>query len=335
MSQVPATEAKPLSDKDFLSELKDCWGALPNKPFFFILLAAWLALFQFYGNGTFGYIDTASLMGWMMNAYSNKGSDGQDSHGMYVPFAVLLLLWIKRRELLAVRFQLWWPGLLIMAGGLILHVAGYLTQQPRVSIIGFFLGIYGLTGLSWGPGWLKASFFPYFLFCYCVPISSISQGVTVPLRMMVTKATYVIAHDVMGLHILRDGAILSNATRTYAYEVAAACSGIQSLIAIVALNTVIAFLILEGFWRRTFIIASAVPLALVSNIFRLLLIITAAEWYGHKAGDFVHENFFFSLLPYVPSIGGAILLTRWLEKKPAPEPVKVETSTAEAYTNPK
>ena len=32
----------------------DCWRRLPNKAFFFLLLAAWLALFQFLGNSISG-----------------------------------------------------------------------------------------------------------------------------------------------------------------------------------------------------------------------------------------------------------------------------------------
>ena len=47
-------------------------------------------------------------------------------------------------------------------------------------------------------------------------------------------------------------------------------------------------------------------------MFRLSLIVLAAEAFGQKAGDYVHESSWLSLLPYVPSIGGMLVLAWWL-----------------------
>ena len=58
-------------------------------------------------------------------------------------------------------------------------------------------------------------------------------------------------------------------------------------------------------------VVAAFPLAVVANVFRLTLIVLAAEAFGQNAGNFVHENSGFSLAPYVPSIGGLLLLG-WL-----------------------
>ena len=51
--------------EDFRIQFLECWHRLPNKGLFLVLLAAWLALFHFLGNSTFGYVDTPSLLGWM------------------------------------------------------------------------------------------------------------------------------------------------------------------------------------------------------------------------------------------------------------------------------
>ena len=48
------------------------------------------------------------------------------------------------------RCRLWWPGLLLVGLALALHLAGYMVQQPRISIVALFTGIYGLMGLAWG-----------------------------------------------------------------------------------------------------------------------------------------------------------------------------------------
>ena len=82
---------------------------------------------------------------------------------------VLALFWWKRKQLLALPLQTWWPGLLLVAPGAGAASAGYMVQQPRISIVALFTGIYGLMGLAWGPQWLRESFFPFFLFAFCVP----------------------------------------------------------------------------------------------------------------------------------------------------------------------
>ena len=44
-----------------------------------------------------------------------------------------------------------------------MHLLGYMAQQPKISIMALFLGVYALMGLAWGPEWLRESFFPIVL----------------------------------------------------------------------------------------------------------------------------------------------------------------------------
>jgi len=303
----------------FPGEFAACWQKLPNKACFFIPLVAWLLLFQFYGNATFGYIDTASLLYWMKFTYTNPMAHGEDGHGLYVPFVVLALFWWKRKQLMEVPMRLWWPGVILLVGALFLHILGYMVQQPRLSIVALFAGIYALMGMTWGPSWLRASFFPFFLFVFCIPITSIGEPITVPLRLMVTKLVAGFCHHVLGINVIREGNFLFNASHTYSYEVAAACSGLQSLIAIFALATVYAFIFMQTGWKRALMIASALPLAIIANVVRLMDIILAAELFGQKGGDFVHNNGALNMVPYLPAIIGLMLLGRWLQER-QPEP---------------
>ena len=297
----------------FWPEVVNYWQQLPNKAFFFILLGAWLALFQFLGNSTFGYIDTPSLLRWMYNAYNNPSAAADDGHGNLIPFVVLGLFWWKRKDLLAVRFQTWWPGLVLLCVALTLHVLGYVVQQPRISIAALFTGVYGLMGLAWGPLWLRASFFPFFLFVFCVPFGSLAEPVTFPLRLLVSKIVTVLSQAGLGIDVIRDGTRLINPEGRFEYEVAPACSGIRSLVATLALATIYAFVGFRRNWPRVVLIASAFPLAVVSNVLRMQAIVIAAELRGQQAGAYVHESTVLSLLPYVVGLGGLLLLGRWLE----------------------
>ncbi len=302
-----------------MAELADAWQQLPNKALFFPLLGVWLLLFQFYGNATFGYINSASLPYWMWFTYNNPMAHGEDGHGNLIPPVVLILFWVKRKELLALPNRAWWPGLVMLAAALVLHVVAYMIQQPKISIVALFAGIYALMGMAWGPAWLRKSFFPFFLFAFCIPISSMGEPITVPLRLAVSKIVAAISYNVMGLDVHREGNLLFNAAHTYSYEVAAACSGLQSLIAIFALSTIYGFLYFQKGWKRFLIIALALPLAMLSNVIRLMCIIIAAELYGQSGGDYVHGSPVFSMIPYVPAILGVMFIGNWLQE-PSPEP---------------
>jgi len=214
------------------AEIRACWRALPDKGLFFGLLVVWLLLFQFLGNASLGYVRTPSLFQWMLVAYNKESVVADDAHGNLIPFLVLGLMWWRRKDLLSQPLNNWWPGLFLVGLGLLAHALGFIVQQPRLSIIGLFTGIYGLTGVVWGPRWLYASFFPFFLFVFMVPLGSLTERVTFPLRIMVSWIVETLFNGVLGIGVIRQGTALLNALGTYQYEVAAACSGMRSLISI-------------------------------------------------------------------------------------------------------
>ncbi len=307
------TSNKPDGFAEFLTELRSVLAQLPNKGLFLGLLGVWLALFQFLGNSTFGYFDTPSLLQWLYFAYTNKGSE--DSHGILIPAVVLGLVWWKRKELMALPRSVWWPGLLFLAVATVLHMGGYLMQQPRVSIVAMFVGIYGLIGLAWGPAWMKGIFFPFVLFAFCIPVGSLIQDVSFPLRILATKIAVGVGHGVLDIAVVRDGTRMLDLQGRYRFEVEAACSGVRSLLAIVVFGVVYGMVSFKAPWRRALIIISSVPFAIFGNVVRLMGILIAAEIGGQSAGNFVHENSLLSLLPYIPAFLGIMALGYILREK--------------------
>ena len=302
----------------WLADTVDCWRRLPNKGLFFALLAAWLAVFHFFGNSLLGYIHSPSLFTSLYAAYNNPNPASDDSHGNFIPFLVVGLFWWKRRELLALPLQIWWGGLLILVAGMVLHVLGYALQQPRLSIVALFTGIYGLMGLAWGREWLRKSVFPFFLFVFSIPLGGQADAITFPLRLLVCQLVELVAQWVLGIDVIRMGTQLFDPLGAYQYDVAPACSGIRSLIAIFLLATVYGFITFRSPWKRLLLMASAFPLAVLGNLARMLFIIVAAEIGGQKWGNYIHESSLFSLIPYIPAIIGLLVIGRWMEKRPKP-----------------
>ena len=289
------------------------WAQLPNRAFFFTLAAAWIVLFVFLGNPTFDKEVTGSLPRWLFEMYTSPLSD--EGHGLLIPFVVLALYWWKRKELLAKPPGLWWPpiGWIILA--LLLHLVGFLSQQQRLSVLGFLLGLYALTGLAWGRHWFKASFFPFFLLAFCVPVAQFADPLTMPLRLVVARTVEIIAHLGLSPDLVRDGTRLMDAQRTFAYEVAAPCSGIRSLVALLALNTIYGFINFKAPWKRAVMMLIALPLSILGNVVRLCFTVGVAESFGQDAGKAVETKFGF--ITFAVAVGCAFLIARWLEKFPA------------------
>lgn len=292
------------------------WKSIPYKGLFVSLLVVWVYLFEFLGNSTFGYIDTHSLYAWMFYSYL---SSVDDEHGMIIPLIVLALFWWKRKEFAEVTARPWLPALGVIVLALLMHLAGYLAQQARISIAAFYFGIYGLVGLAWGPKVMARSFFPMCLLVFAVPLGTLAESITFPLRHVATTVTAGLASHVLGINVVQNGTQLFEPGGAFQYEVAAACGGLRSLTAVLALCTIFAFINFTKWPRRALMIAAAVPLAVAGNVTRLLMIVAVAEAFGQEYGQWVHDNWIFSLLPYIPPIIGIVVLGHFLKEEGQPE----------------
>ncbi|HAV60886.1 MAG TPA: exosortase [Verrucomicrobiales bacterium] len=307
--------------RDLPGIVRECWRGLPDKWLFGSLAVAWSLVFLFFGSPSLGYRDlrSPSLFYWMYYAYTNPGSE--DTHGLLIPFVVLgLLLW-KRSELLQCPKAVWWPGLmgLAVAGGI--HLLGYMMQQQRVSIIGLFLGYYSLLALVWGRAFAARCFFPFILFAFCLPVGLMVDTVTFPLRQASTDIAVGVARTFFGVEVIQDGIRILDPNGTYRYEVAAACSGLRSLIAMAALTTIYGFVVFKTPWKQWLFVFISIPFALAGNVMRLLSIILAAESMGPNAGHFVHE--WFGFLTFALTLAAVLWLGRRLEDKEPARPVEL------------
>ena len=187
------------------------------------------------------------------------------------------LFWWRREELLALPLKMWLPGLGIFLAGVALHFFGYLIQEPHISIVALFVGIYGLMGLAWGPAWLRKSFFPFFLFVFCIPLGTHADIITTRLR--IVPASWLEPSRIRSWESGSSGwgRNRSDPSGAYQYEVAPACSGIPSLFAILLLGTVYGFVTFRALWKRLLFMALAFPFAVSGNLARMLLIVLAAE----------------------------------------------------------
>lgn len=316
VSTATTTSSPDPTVQDLIRQTEAFWTGLPRKGLFLGMLAGWALLFHLVGNATLGYTDSTSLFGWMDYAYRTSQDD---ELGRYVPLIVLGLLWWRRNQLAALPKRPWAPGLVLVAGALLLHVLGFAAQQTRVSIAAFYAGAWALGGVVWGPAWLRATLLPCLLFIFAVPLGTLAEAITFPLRMIATHMTVWISQTLLGIDVIQQGNQVFDAGGHFQYEIAAACGGLRSLTATLALALIVALMNFDTTWRRLVMILSALPFAVLGNVLRLTLIIVAAEAFGQQGGNYVHDSSWLSLLPYVPPFVGMALLSRWL-REPLEEP---------------
>jgi len=88
--------------------------------------------------------------------------------------------------------------------------------------------------------------------------------------------------------VIRDGNIIMFPATTL--EVADACSGIRSLVSLLAIAVAYAFTIRTTTIRRWVMILSAIPIAVATNSLRVIVTGILAQWWGSKAAEgFFHE----------------------------------------------
>jgi exosortase len=280
---------------------------------------AGFAVFQFFGNSTRGYIDSRSLFYWWGFQWVDPPSESQ--HGWLI-LALSLGLWVRnlragdRRTGASDRWR-WLPAA-AMLGGLALHLLGYALQQTRISIAGFLLFAWGLAALAGGARWGRAASFPLAFMVFAIPLN-VLDTVSFYLRLGVIEVAYRLAHAI-GLGVIRNGTQLLAPDGSYSYDVAAACSGLNSLMALAALSLLVGYLSFRSWRRRAAVGLLCFPYAFVGNVVRIFLIIVAAAWKGQRAGSIVHDWFGFLIFLIVL---GLVLLTVsalqhfWPEPAPA------------------
>jgi exosortase len=174
-------------------------------------------------------------------------------------------------------------GLLILAFSLGLYVIGSLGAElfiTRLSMVGVLAGTIVYV---WGWQHFHLVSFPLAFLLFMIPLPTIVfDHAAVALQLVASRLGEVLLQGI-DVPVLRDGNILTLANVTL--EVSDACSGIRSLVALLAVTTLVGYLWEPAAWRRAFVAAAAVPLAIGLNGARIALTGLAATWFGPGAAS--------------------------------------------------
>jgi len=139
-----------------------------------------------------------------------------------------------------------------------------------------------------GAGAPGALLGPYLFLYFAVPWPDLVVGqLSFPMQYFAAGYAGMLG-GMLGLPVVRHGVELE--VGRYTFAVGAPCSGMRSLVALLAVAAVLADLARGSRWRRLALFACGFPAALVANATRIALILVIGARWGEKAATgFFHE----------------------------------------------
>jgi len=241
--------------------------------------------------------------------------DENNSHGFLVPLVSLYVAWERRDALrrLAVRPSAGGGALLVL--GILVLVAGGVGAVQYVERVSVIVVLAGLIAFNLGWGHLKALSFPVlYLLLAIPPPAMVLNQVAFPLQLLAARGAEQLLFA-LGIPVLREGNVIELAHTTL--EVAEACSGIRSLVSLLALALCVAYFFHRGWVARTVLTLSAVPIAVVTNVARVAGTGVLVQYFGVEAAEGFYHSFsgwFLFMAAMVLLVAESVLIRR-LERR--------------------
>lgn len=209
------------------------------------------------------------------------------SHGVLIPFMSAFLIWFEWNRIRRIPIKPNPVGFLLLVPVIIVQLAANRAGIASVSGLTFPVVIGIIILLILGKEAVKAMWFPIlFLFFMCVPPSSILEGLSFKIQMLSTQCA-TLGLKLIGLDVYRHGQKIQ--LPGIEVQVAEACSGFRMLIALLAFTTFFAYMKVGPLWGRLSLIAFVIPLSLIANSIRVLLIVLVGNYYGEDAMHTFHD----------------------------------------------
>ena len=226
--------------------------------------------------------------GILQNLYLDWMNDPNYSHGLLVPIISGYFIWQERDKLGKLEVKPATSGILLIIFALLVLFAGVAAQEyfsKRASLVFLLAGII-LFLMGWR--WLKALALPVGFLFFMIPLPYIVyDAMAFPLKLFVAKFS-VISLKLMGVVVWREGNIIMFPQTVL--EVADACSGLRSLMSLLALGVALAVLSQDKTSRRVVLVLLTIPIAILTNMIRVIGTGFLAQYYGAAAAEgFFHE----------------------------------------------
>lgn len=187
-------------------------------------------------------------------------------------------------------------GLWLTLFGVFVYWIGIKSAQTHTVVMSFIILLYGVPLYVFGRDASRWLVFPIAFLFLMVPLNFLDR-ITVPLANFVTLCAAAICNTI-GVEVVCRGTEIKSAKGAFQFEIAEACSGIRSLVALGMVTAVYAYLTENVQWKRWAIFCASIPLAVLGNVARVTTIMLVAQAFGQGvAGGLYHDYSSFIFFP--------------------------------------
>lgn len=203
------------------------------------------------------------------------------SHGFAIPFVSAYLAWGRRRALADAPIRGSLAGFAVLGMGAALYVLGAWAFEPFLMQVSLPVVLAGAIWGTFGAAVIRHLAFPLAFLVFMIPLPyPIFKSLALGLRYLDAEIAAA-ALRTLGVPVLQDGYLLHLPRITL--EVADGCSGLFSIVTLLAIGTLYAHLMVRGVWRRLLVVLAIIPVAVAVNIGRIVLI----AWISYVSGDWI------------------------------------------------
>jgi exosortase len=227
---------------------------------------------------------------WLVNTWL---TDPYYSHGFLIVLVSCFIAWRTLRTTNNPgerESELYTKGLFLFAFGLFLYVIGFVTIFPLLIALSFFFTASGLILHLYGKPLMRALLFPIAFLIFAIPLPLVFLN-SVAHTMQALAARYPAALlELLGIPVTRVGAEIH--LNDASFTVGLPCSGMYSLISLLALATLFIYLLNCPLYKKATLLCLAVPIAILANVIRVTSLLLIANAYGaDMATGFYHTLF--------------------------------------------
>jgi exosortase len=214
---------------------------------------------------------TAAFTDAIRELYRLSAADDSASHVVLVPLVSAALVFHDRRAVFTRVATATAPGLALIVAGLVLAglaKAGAVSSPLSAAVAAMVVFWAGGWVLLFGGEAFRAARFPLFFLLFTIPPPALLlDGMTNVLKLGSTEAVAWL-FTLTGTTVHRDGFVFALPTLTI--EVADACSGIRSTIALTLTSLLAGHLSLGRTWTKLLLLAAVVPVTILKNAIRIV-----------------------------------------------------------------
>jgi len=238
--------------------------------------------------------------GVLKGLISQWWSEPDYGHGFFVPLFSCYILWRERLTKSEIKPSNF--GFAVMLGGVGLLLLGSLGSELFISRFSLLVLLAGMILFLAGWNTLRTVSFPLSYLIWMIPIPVIIYNqITFPLQLVASRLATAWL-ELVQVPVLRDGNVL--VMSNYSLEVVEACSGIRSLMTLIALAVAYGHLAEPRRWVRYVLALLMIPIAIVTNAIRIL----GAGMLAHRYGPATAEGFLHEFSGWVIFVSALILM---------------------------